>query len=404
MYVSKNMTYKELVAIVHTIVKYDANKFNVDLQSISIVPGTTCRTFIRNDDDVQFMLGEDRGDPSSSNQVFTQRSATGGGENMCIVPPVVVDHADVVEPQFNDYFGCRIEMNDEQNNELYNEQNTEPNIEQNNDPNHEVDNKANNDQVDDLENMDEKPVQIQTCGRRVQGVSFTTPDMHRTSEVRHNVTASDSDNATTWVIPRVDLYLFAIGRSSTLVAQEPTSMIYKGQCFPSKGFEEASWPFCNTGELGMEEQQNAGTITNLQCTDDEVSWRCMGHVIAVDGTHLKGRFGGTMFVTTVQDGNEQVYPIAFGYGDSENNLSWEWFLDCLKGALCHIDDLVFISDRYSSIESGISKVFPYAIHTICCWYFSENIKKRFHRKDVADIIDKTTRSYSELAYNRHMEK
>ncbi|KAK3211782.1 hypothetical protein Dsin_016488 [Dipteronia sinensis] len=83
----------------------------------------------------------------------------------------------------------------------------------------------------------------------------------------------------------------------------------------------------------------------------------MRHVIAVNGTHLKGRFEGTMFVATAQDGNEQVYPIAFGYDNSENNLSWEWFLDCLKGAPGHIDDLVFISDRHASISAGISKVF-----------------------------------------------
>ena len=57
---SKTMTYKELVAIVHTIVKYDVNKFNFDLSSISIIPGSTFHIFIRNDDDVQFMLGEDR--------------------------------------------------------------------------------------------------------------------------------------------------------------------------------------------------------------------------------------------------------------------------------------------------------------------------------------------------------
>ena len=57
---SKNMTYEELVAIVHIIVKYDVNKFNVELSLISIVPGTTCHTFIRNNDDVQFILGEDR--------------------------------------------------------------------------------------------------------------------------------------------------------------------------------------------------------------------------------------------------------------------------------------------------------------------------------------------------------
>ncbi|KAK4851991.1 hypothetical protein QYF36_020100 [Acer negundo] len=132
------------------------------------------------------------------------------------------------------------------------------------------------------------------------------------------------------------------------------------------------------------EQQNSGTIIDLQCTkDDKFLYffmslgssirgfrRCIRHVIAVDGTHLKGRFGGTMFVATAQDGNEQVYPIAFGYGDSENNLSREWFLECLRGALGNIDDLVFISDRH----------------------------------DVADIMNDATRSYSELEYNRHMEE
>ncbi|KAK2639062.1 hypothetical protein Ddye_026857 [Dipteronia dyeriana] len=103
-----------------------------------------------------------------------------------------------------------------------------------------------------------------------------------------------------------------------------------------------------------------------------------------------------MFVATAQDGNEQVYPIAFKYGELENNLSWEWFLDCLKGSLGHIDDLVFISNRHASIEAGISKVFPYATHTIYCWHFYENIKKRYHRKDVAVIMDKAARAYTKL--------
>ena len=141
MYVSKNMTYEELVAIVQTIVNYDVNKYNVDLSSISIVPGSTCRTFIRNDDDVQFMLGEDRvipqvcvsltertagdmvgndipplenaqqlGSFSGSNQVYTQRSGSEGMGNMCGVPQVAVNHAAAVEPQFGDVFGCRIEQ------------------------------------------------------------------------------------------------------------------------------------------------------------------------------------------------------------------------------------------------------------------------------------------------------
>ncbi|KAK3189507.1 hypothetical protein Dsin_029068 [Dipteronia sinensis] len=221
-------------------------------------------------------------------------------------------------------------MNDEQNNELYKEQNTEPNIEQNNDLNHEVDDVVNNDQVDDLEIVDEEPVQIQTRGRRVQGVSFTIPDMSGTSEVRHNVTASDSDNATTLVIPE-QIY-------THLCADDGKFLYFFMSLEPSiRGFR-----------------------------------RCMRHVIAVDGTHLKGRFEGTIFLATAQDGNEQVYLIVFGYSDSENNLSWEWFLDYLKGALSHIDDLVFISDRHSSIESWISKLFPYVTHMICCRHNGQN--------------------------------
>ncbi|KAK4840353.1 hypothetical protein QYF36_006597 [Acer negundo] len=138
------------------------------------------------------------------------------------------------------------------------------------------------------------------------------------------------------------------------------------------------------------EQQNPSTITDLQCTDDDKFLyffmslgssvrgfrRCIRPVIADDGTNLKGRFEGTMFVATAQDGNEHVYPIAFGYGDSENNLSWEWFLEYLRGALVNIDDL----------------------------HFGENMKKRLHRKDVADIMNDAARSYSELKYNRHMEE
>ncbi|KAK2641452.1 hypothetical protein Ddye_023215 [Dipteronia dyeriana] len=65
------MTYEELVSIGQTVVKYDVNKYIDDLQSISIVHGTTCRTFIRNDDDVQFILEEDRVIPQ--NQLVVHR-------------------------------------------------------------------------------------------------------------------------------------------------------------------------------------------------------------------------------------------------------------------------------------------------------------------------------------------
>ncbi|KAK2663013.1 hypothetical protein Ddye_001587 [Dipteronia dyeriana] len=218
LYVSKNLSYDELVSIVQTIVKFDENKYSAELQSLSIVPGTTCRTFIRNNDDVKFMLGEDKvilqvcvslierpaggvigedildrdntqqfRSSGGSNQLFTERSEIDGRENICSVPPEVAAHDNRPGPQFDDVFGCQIEMN----------------------------------------------------GRQYNHQSFEYGKF---------------------------LYFFmSIGASL-------------------RGFRTYMHP-----------------------------------VIVVDGTHLKGRFRGAMFVATTHDENEHVYPIAFGY-DSENNL------------------------------------------------------------------------------------
>ena len=47
------------------------------------------------------------------------------------------------------------------------------------------------------------------------------------------------------------------------------------------------------------------------------------HVIVVDDTHLKGLYRRSIFVATCLDGNNQLYPLAIGVMDSENNDAWE---------------------------------------------------------------------------------
>ncbi|KAK3218573.1 hypothetical protein Dsin_012543 [Dipteronia sinensis] len=156
-------------------------------------------------------------------------------------------------------------------------------------------------------------VQIQRRGRHVQGFSCTAANVPGTSEVRHNVSAYDSDNATTWVIPKTYSFSFGIGRSNTLVAEEHTSMIYKGQLFPTKkDLKRPLGLFAMRQNFEWKVKMSNKTTLHRVCLIDNF-----------DGTHLKGRFTGAMFVATAQDRKEQVYPIAFGYGDSENNLSWE---------------------------------------------------------------------------------
>ncbi|KAL6327865.1 hypothetical protein AAG906_026544 [Vitis piasezkii] len=106
------------------------------------------------------------------------------------------------------------------------------------------------------------------------------------------------------------------------------------------------------------EQKNPGTITDIviDC-DNQFKYFFMSigaslvgfHtsirlVVAIDGTFLKAKYLGTLFIVACKDGNNQIYPLAFGIGDSENDASWEWCLQKLHDALGHIDDLFVISD------------------------------------------------------------
>lgn len=137
------------------------------------------------------------------------------------------------------------------------------------------------------------------------------------------------------------------------------------------------------------EKENEGTVTALKLDgNNNFLYYFVGScingflqsirsVIAVDGTHLKGLYRETMFVATCLDGNNQLYPLAIGIGDSENNDSWEWFVMNLHGVIGDIPDLVIISDRSNSIQRAVMKIFRSATHDICFYHVKGNVKSKF---------------------------
>ncbi|XP_033134386.1 uncharacterized protein LOC103841109 [Brassica rapa] len=82
----------------------------------------------------------------------------------------------------------------------------------------------------------------------------------------------------------------------------------------------------------------------------------MRRVIVVGGTFLKSKFKGVLLVATAIDENSNLYPIAFGIVDSENEQSWEWFMRQLKIIVVDDNGLAFISDRQASIAKALEKV------------------------------------------------
>ncbi|XP_057771214.1 uncharacterized protein LOC130991029 [Salvia miltiorrhiza] len=87
--------------------------------------------------------------------------------------------------------------------------------------------------------------------------------------------------------------------------------------------------------LYLLKQRNPGTVYDLQTTRERVfchifitlgqSIRAFEQylqpVIVIDGTHLKGKNRGVLFVAVIKDVNDQVFPLAIGLGPIENDKS-----------------------------------------------------------------------------------
>ncbi|KAK3188577.1 hypothetical protein Dsin_028138 [Dipteronia sinensis] len=130
------------------------------------------------------------------------------------------------------------------------------------------------------------------------------------------------------------------------------------------------------------------------------SYICL--VVVVDGTFLKCKHQGTLLIATSLDGNNQVYLLAFGIGDSENDQSWHWFFTKLYGLISEMIDLVFISDRNPSIVKTAARVFPNSLHGICMYHLGQNMKAKFRGVEVHDIIYKCSIAYRVVEFNQIM--
>ena len=87
-------------------------------------------------------------------------------------------------------------------------------------------------------------------------------------------------------------------------------------------------------------------------------------------------------IATCIDGNNNIYPIAFGIVDGENDASWLWFMTHLKASIGDIPNLVIISDRHISIGKAISSIFPEAFHALCIYHIRNNLIDKFKNKNI----------------------
>ena len=100
-----------------------------------------------------------------------------------------------------------------------------------------------------------------------------------------------------------------------------------------------------------------------------------------------------MFVASFMNDNNQIYPLAFGIGDNENDASWEWFLTKLRDSIGNVTNLVFISYHNRSIKKGVATVFPDASHNICMYHLGQNLRSNFEEVDIHKIFVHAAKLY-----------
>ncbi|XP_060966965.1 uncharacterized protein LOC115720511 [Cannabis sativa] len=146
------------------------------------------------------------------------------------------------------------------------------------------------------------------------------------------------------------------------------------------------------GFLYMIQKCNPGTITDL-VQDDEgrfkycffalassiKGWNHCTPIIVVDATFLKNAYGGTLIVANAQDADRHIFPLAFAIVDSENDASWQYFMDKLKQTYGEREEQCIISDRHESIAKSVKMIFPNLMHGVCCFHLFQNIKSRFRK-------------------------
>ncbi|XP_019238105.1 PREDICTED: uncharacterized protein LOC109218211 [Nicotiana attenuata] len=128
------------------------------------------------------------------------------------------------------------------------------------------------------------------------------------------------------------------------------------------------------------------------------SWNHCRPVIAVDETFLKSKFRGVLMISVSKDANNQIFPLAFGIAESENNNSYEWYFSQLRNAIGGHENLIFLSDRHQAI----TKVYPESHHGICIYHLEQNLKRRKVKIEVIKLFQSAARVYRRKEFDLYM--
>ncbi|XP_016185519.1 uncharacterized protein LOC107627179 [Arachis ipaensis] len=109
-------------------------------------------------------------------------------------------------------------------------------------------------------------------------------------------------------------------------------------------------------------------------------------LVSIDGTHLYGKYGGTLLLAIAQDGNSNILPVAFALVEGENAESWSYFLSNLRRHVTPQEGILVISDRHNGIKAALESPDsgwqpPHAYRAFCIRHVAANFALTFKGQD-----------------------
>ncbi|KAH1212791.1 hypothetical protein GmHk_14G040892 [Glycine max] len=132
-------------------------------------------------------------------------------------------------------------------------------------------------------------------------------------------------------------------------------------------------------------------------------------IIQVDGTHLYGKYRGTLLMATSQDGNGGVLPLAFAVVEGETLTAWSWFLAHLREHVTDKNGLCLISDRHASIKSTVANEAlgwqpPHGYHVYCVRHIASNFNRKFNNAKQKEMFKKLAYTPCKHVFDQNLEK
>ncbi|XP_021741484.1 uncharacterized protein LOC110707748 [Chenopodium quinoa] len=108
-------------------------------------------------------------------------------------------------------------------------------------------------------------------------------------------------------------------------------------------------------------------------------------LITIDGTHLYGKYKGTLLIAMGTDANFQLFPLAFAVVEGENNDSWSWFMASME-----------------EVGSGWEE--PNAYHKYCTRHLASNVNSKFKSVVIKNLFGKAATARQKKKFDYYINK